>query len=851
MFSYLLYICAVYLRDIKKKNGFNFRMSYTPYTSNSSTSDSESDSDSDEEFQDMRREQDPRYAILRTPASTSQIKTDLSKAPGAPWDATTNITSLENKVYASAPKTVKTSLFSMKSINRDKRIYPTPYNFQIKLPRIYKNITKFQLVQLSFPNSSNGVTGQPLLLSTIVQDMIKNGIPSSCISSCISIVNCSAATNTVAMMEMGRMNGAGMDLLTTVTVPTGSYNDNQLADELTFQANSTPPFNLISYPAFKDTFQNTRDISMLFNEPGDSFYSKTGRRLLRPNKDAIMSTYYTQQHIDSLDSITDKIAFTAYYYPVLKELVATGMAAPFLQPNYDEIITRVNGIFEGLDSEFYYQTCLTFQGALDTFRKQLTFEIRPVNHYAWKFNEKESRFITMHDKLHMSIQRDLTKNCQTVTQREFALASLNANSFCALKNAAIGYSAIYKHLETNLSSVLGMYTLNGGYQYAGGDVHTTTTSIYTADALHGDEQFSGMFEYRSTIGGIYGNYGGIVMNFRNFMDYHSTLSTYYSIVHSTNLVISGVNRAISMNHHAYVSTKYTGILPQNMIDTKAYTSYQGIPVSFVTSNGAYVPGVPPIATAASASPVRNTSNPFAFTTMANAASTEESTSDSGVFLSDIPMSNVPVTLREIINPCESICCTYINNLITQWYSGLPTNMVIGTLNYRLGLLNVQANHYNIVSTINQYTSTGNLNFLMQINDQQGFNNMDIAMNENYALTHDTTGQIKLVAAKILMSNIGDSGISQTLIQNPCIFENTLGKLDRLNIKIYYDDANITPAWLYLPIDYDINEWNATFQIDEEVGFINQDPNWSNVPNVPIPKNPNDTSYLHFVEKEKK
>jgi len=814
-------------------------MSYTPYTSNSSNSDTDtSDSDSDEEFQDMR-EQDPRYAILRTPASTSQIKSDLSNAPGAPWDATTNISSLENKVYSSGPKTTKTSLFSMKSINRDKKVYPTPYNFQLKMPRIYKNVTKFQLVQMSFPNSSNGVTGQPLLMSTIVQDMIKNGIPSSCISSCISIVNCSAATNTVAMMELGRTNGAGMDLLTTVSVPSGSYNDNQLADELTFQANSTPPFNLITYPAFKETFQNTRDISVLFNEPGDSFYSKTGRRLLRPTKDAIMSTYYTQQHIDSLDSITDKIAFTAYYYPVLKELIATGMAAPFLQSNYDEIVTRVGGMFEGLDSEFYYQTCLTFQGALDTFRKQLTFEIRPVNHYAWKFNEKESRFITMHDKLHMSIQRDLTKNYQTVTQREFAFTSLNANSFAALKTAAIGYSAIYKHLETNLSSVLGMYTLSGGYQYNGGDVHTTASSIYTTDALHGDEQFSGMFQYRSTIGGIYGNYGGVVMSFRNFMDYHSTLSTYYSIVHSTNLVISGVNRAISMNHHAYVSTKYGGVLPQNMIDTKAYTSYQGIPVSFVTSNGAYVPGVPPPGT-----PQNKVIHPFAFTTISS-DSASDSAFDSA---SDIPFS-API-LREL-DPCESICCTYINKLITQWYSGLPTNMVIGTLEYRLGLVNVQVNHYNIVSTVNQYTSTGNLNFLMQINDQQGFNNMDIAMNENYSITHDTTGQVKLVAAKILMSNVGDSGISQTLIQNPCIFENTLGKLDRLNIKIYYDDANITPAWLYLPFQFDVNEWNATFQIDEEVGFINQDPKWSDVPNVDIPKNPNDTSYLHFVEKEKK
>ena len=201
--------------------------------------------------------------------------------------------------------------------------------------------------------------------------------------------------------------------------------------------------------------------------------------------------------------------------------------------------------------------------------------------------------------------------------------------------------------------------------------------------------------------------------------------------------------------------------------------------------------------------------------------------------------------------CSTLCCTYINKMLTKWYSTLPVNSVIGTLTYRLGLVNIAPNQYNIVSTILSYNTSGALNFLMQINDEQGFNNMDIAMNENYSIGNDTTGQIKLVAAKILMGNVGDSGVSQTLIQNPSIFENTLGKLDRLNIKIYYDDPALTPAWLYLPFQYDVNEWNATFQIDEEVGFINQADNWPLVPSIPIPKNPNELPYIYLSKVEKK
>jgi hypothetical protein len=122
------------------------------------------------------------------------------------------------------------------------------------------------------------------------------------------------------------------------------------------------------------------------------------------------------------------------------------------------------------------------------------------------------------------------------------------------------------------------------------------------------------------------------------------------------------------------------------------------------------------------------------------------------------------------------------------------------------------------------------------------------MNENYSVSNETTGQVKLVSAKVLMANIGDTGISQTLIQNPSIFQNTLGKLDKLEFKIYYDDDTLTPAWLYLPFFLSISEWNATVQIDEEVGYVNQHGDWSRKPTVPVPKNPNVTPFIGYTHK---
>ena len=146
------------------------------------------------------------------------------------------------------------------------------------------------------------------------------------------------------------------------------------------------------------------------------------------------------------------------------------------------------------------------------------------------------------------------------------------------------------------------------------------------------------------------------------------------------------------------------------------------------------------------------------------------------------------------------------------------------------------------------TSTGNLNLFLNINDKQGFNNMDITMPENYNVSNETTGQVRLMCAKILMGQLGDTGISQTVIQNPSLFENGLGKLDKLDIKVYYDDQNISPAWVYQPYNLDILEWNATFQVDEEIGFANRATGWGTKPTIPVPSNPDHTPYIFFTHK---
>jgi hypothetical protein len=248
------------------------------------------------------------------------------------------------------------------------------------------------------------------------------------------------------MVEQGRVNGSGEPLLTALSVPTGTYTDAQLAQQLTLQANSTPPLNLISYDDFKDIFMNTRDIYVLFNEPGDNYISRTtNQQFGMHSKENIMNSYYTQPYIDSLPEITEEIAFVAYYFPVLKEVIATGRAQPFLQTAdmaYDEVAEVIMGPFQGFDSPIYYLLCQFNHATLDTYRSHLTFELRNINKYTWIFNTNEKRFITIHDTLHTSIQRDLGNQYQSILQQELSLSNIHVHSFQSLKTELSSYQSI-------------------------------------------------------------------------------------------------------------------------------------------------------------------------------------------------------------------------------------------------------------------------------------------------------------------------------------------------------------------------------------------------------------------------
>jgi hypothetical protein len=819
---------------------------YMPYDSeNESGNDTGNDTDTDGESEDydsdnlpdfedarIRREEDPRYAIIAAAGpnfntSAEQLKY-MEHAPGASYDTSTNITNLSSLKYLDPPKTTLTSLFSIKSQNRDTSVWKTPFNFQLKTPRVYKNVTKFQLVQISFPNNTTNFINSPAFLIELANQLLIEGVSEDCLSTCALVSGCVPGATALGVAEPGRLNASKEPMYTTIPISNGQYTNSELADELNMNANNTPPFSVISYDTFNQEFKIHRDITILFNEPGDFFYtnvSKTKRG--HHTKNDIMSTYYSNLHLDSYPIITDKIAFNAYYFPVLKEFVSlyttTNVFIKTGSYTYKQVLDFVLGQFLGLDSKIYYDLCNDNRGTLDNYRKLHTFELKHVNKYIFSYNEHSRQFTVTHNSLHTSLHNDITNKYNALHSHSMSLKGLNHRSFQTLKTSYSHTNSVFNHLESHLSTQLHTcYALNN-YKYTGGDLHcgidnSGAPQCYTSTELDNDVDFTNMFPgFSGTFGAqLHGNYHGAQFTFTNFLDYHNAISSHYNTVINTSTLISSVHGFTNSNHHEYVSTKYTGILPHHVINNKSYIDSKGVGAAFLPHQTLLTPG-------------EKIQHPYL----------------AAESLSVVPPSVLSDTLTTPYSTCFTQCCNALYNIVRKWYSCIPVNTVINQFPaYRLGIDLLNVTSFNATASVLNTTSTTGFNLFLQINDFQSFNNMDVAMKENYSISNETTGQVKLMAAKLLLQGVGTGETSETAIQNPILFETPLGKLDKLDIKIYADDNSLTPMWQFFPFEIGINEWDATFQIDEQVALADKNAGFSgDIPTIPIPNNPNAFQYM--------
>ncbi len=774
--------------------------SRTTLGSGYTTDDIDYDSDDLPDYEDprIRREQDPRYAIIRTAGpsfnTTEKQMKYQENAPGSDYLISTNVNTLQNSLLFKSPTTTtQTSLFSIKSSNRDKSVYKTASYFTIKTPRVYKNVTKFQLVQLSFPNFTNAIGNITNFTSTIAQ-LISPYVTSSCVSTCLDILmGGQAATNTVVVGEEGTLSKVA-------SVEPGAYDGPSLATTLNKSFTSTPPLRIIGYEEFLVYFLETMDYTILFNEGGNYFRSGLiGSPISNPSKNDIIKVYYPDNFLNNIFYPTEQIAFVTYYLPILKEMLASGRAIYILDlfgNEYDTVYKRVIHEFEGITSIFYYNLCYENRWLLDRYRRFLTFELNPINHYEWSYDSKVKQFRVIHDTLHRSITKDIDATYSRIYNNQLNLKGLSSRSYQTLKTSYQQDTLIFSHLEKVISSLFALTHphMVSDYKYKEDQSNLPYSLNYLYNPPLTDLstiQLSTISNFTSTIGGNYDLFSGMAFKSDNFSTLHSSIASYHMIRHSTISTISTVENNVSSLHFNYMSKYYSRALPPNMIQMRAYNSKKGVRATLYGSQ----------------SP--------------------------SMYAGQNPM----LTPSEQTEECAILCKAALENFLQSYYSCLPTNTIINSLAYKLGIWNpVGISSLNSISTLGGYGALGNFNVLMQINTAQSFNNMDIAMNENLEITNETTGQVKYITAKILTSGLGSNDISQTCILNPIFFDGTLGKLDKLTIRLLIDDAALTPLDLYFPFDLPFTEWDATFQIDEEIAQADKSNIYDVVPSVQIPAN---------------
>ena len=827
---------------------------YAPYESDDEGAESDA-TDITETTTDTaaRGLDDPRYAIVRAagPAFNTVNEQLLYQRGGfgASYEPMTSNASQGSPLFKDPKKRIQSSLFSFKSANRDKQVYPTSSDFKLKLPRVYKNVTQIQLVQLSFQYFLNTIPDVSGLSSTIVAYLSSIGVDVSNCAQCFG--NVSTQTG-MGFQEFGRTHpavGGNVPLTHVVAVRPGRYDVQGLAQELDYQMNKTPPFNMISYSDHRSQFRSTRNLYHLFNEGGRYFHNKLKNEFHTGFSKTDIHDHYFGNNGNNLQVSTiptDQETFVAYYYPVLREALLSPydhLFLDFLGTDLETVKRRVLNHFEGLDSTFYYSLCASNLPYLKRVRDQHTFAYNPINQYDWSYDPGMQRFIVKHTDLHPSIQTELTNAHTTNHQNALGASGLSSGQFSTLqvnhtKTKAI-LTDLTKALDTALTKVGIVY---GGYSpaYVSQSANVVKTSALlmaghdspnilesvaigavSVPTYAGEPLVTADFGWTSltqlqtnSVGGVFPvgyqnaltnmntaaasfstfgagyiqGFPGSNISLTGYSDLYSTFVGYYSTYVGQGAVLSNVTYSRNAATSNYFGTKYGSIFGTHLLNNNA----------FLNGNGT-----------------------------------------GGVkFLPDLLVK--PSTPHDVLGAASGSggsnkCCDLINAFILDWYGCLPANYVVNTLPWKLGFTPTISNTFQFFSNVGSSTTTTPFNIYLQLNIEQSLNNMDVAMNENFSVTNLPTSENKVVLGKMLTEGSGLADVTQTIVQSPAQFITPIAKLDNLHFTLLLDD--LTPISKIFPFAFGFTEWDGIVQIDEEVGVLDRETQLSSVPQVQLPTPP--------------
>jgi len=324
-----------------------------------------------------------------------------------------------------------TSIVSIDSTKRDKKIFTQPTYCVLRFPKLYRNVVSITFAEIK-------------LLTSIYFFSKANG------------------NTNITIYEKGRTYLDDDNIIQSTIVKTyindGTYNISELTAQLQRQLNKVPLFYdyLNGFTDFLPIFNSTNDLAIVFNKPGDYYYDvSTNSYVDNPTTDTIVSYFWISRY-PSLENYTLNNSIVAYYYPVLKYYfmnklsgdinLSLGLGIDTDVINTEDVYNRIMYSFQGLSDPVVVAVIRANTVFLDKYRLQNTFRYSLVNQYTVSVNP-QTQYVSIYSSGLNTSLSNLIVSQQGIYLNE-ALSNINISQgdYNNLSQTSIQLSAVIQDM---------------------------------------------------------------------------------------------------------------------------------------------------------------------------------------------------------------------------------------------------------------------------------------------------------------------------------------------------------------------------------------------------------------------
>ena len=334
------------------------------------------------------------------------------------------------------------TIIMLQSRDRDKVVFTQPTNCKLFLPRIYKNITGFSIVQLNLTSAFFYFRSNKYNLESQIQE---EGRPIYLTDST------SAPTITTTPLKLKNK------------IREGSYNISELLTELSTQLNKTPLFYdfINGFSDFLSVFSVNGDYSLNFNEPGDNYYDSVRKIYISNPTREIITSFYFQARYALQYSFTIQQVRNAYYYPVVKEILLdpaqdiTTYDLTYPGMTGDEVKQYMIYSFTGLEDPIASQVINANIPKLDTYRLYHTFRYSLINKYVCTYSPSNNRVNINTPTLNTSLTNMLTSQYNSYLDQQLTAKNMSRDQYNSLSTDIVTILSIiqnmYDYMQINFA----------------------------------------------------------------------------------------------------------------------------------------------------------------------------------------------------------------------------------------------------------------------------------------------------------------------------------------------------------------------------------------------------------------